>query len=385
MSASSSYHAARTASAFIDLYTRGRIAVGGDDRASYLQGLLTNDIVALGSGEGCYAAYLTPQGRMVADMQVLDLGKELLLDVHPSVTTMLAERFREFIFTEDVSVDDRSTRWAAFGLHGPDSARIVGEVVRPIAGDRSASLEPGEPVEAIVPVTPVSMDELAAYPEFRHLVGRFQGVPVVTARSDEAGEVGFTLYVDAGVGSALGGALATAGAVELDPATFDLLRVEAGRPAFPADMNQETIPLEAGIEDRAISTTKGCYVGQEVIIRILHRGQGRVGRRLVGLGFESQGEPHGEPPAAGAILTTSLRDGGTSSPSGDAAQPVGVITSSVWSPALDRPIALGYVKRELTEPGTELVARDGDRQHSGVVTPRPFLSLPKASSLSARC
>jgi glycine cleavage system aminomethyltransferase T len=109
-----------------------------------------------------------------------------------------------------------------------------------------------------------------------------------------------------------------------------------------------------------------------------------VGRRLVGLAFEPQGELHGKPPAAGAVLTTSSSAVCTGSPSGDAAQPVGVITSSVWSPTLERPIALGYVKRELTEPGTEIVARDGDRQHSGVVTSRPFLSLPTASSSSAR-
>ena len=343
-----SYHAARRASAFIDLSARGRVVVGGGDRASYLQGLLTNDIEALSSGDGCYAAYLTPQGRMLADMHVFNLGEELLLDVHPTVTAMLADRLREFIFGEDVAVEDRTARWAAFGVHGPESARVVSEVVRPGVGDGSA---------------PVAADEIGGYPEYRHRVGQFEGSPVVTARSDEIGEVGFILYADAGVGAALGDALAKAGATKLDAATFDLLRVEAGRPAFPADMNQQTIPLEAGIEDRAISMSKGCYVGQEVIIRILHRGQGRVGRRLVGISFE----PHGETPAAGATLTIPT-DG----------QSVGAITSSVRSPALDRPIALGYVKRQLAEPDTELVATDGERQQSCVVTPRPFLSLPTA-------
>ena len=340
-----SYHAARRASAIIDLSARGRIAVGGDDRASYLQGLLTNDIEALRSGDGCYAAYLTPQGRMIADMHVLNLGEELLLDVHPTVTAMLVDRFREFVFTEDVTVEDRTTRWAAVGVHGPESARVVSEVVRPGVGTGSG---------------PVGADEPGGYPEYRHRVGHFEGVPVVTACSNETGEVGFILYVDAGVRAALGDALAKAGATKLDAATFDLLRVEAGRPAFPADMNHETIPLEAGIEDRAISMSKGCYVGQEVIIRILHRGQGRVGRRLVGISFE----PHGEPPAAGATLTTR-----------DDEKAVGAITSSVWSPALDRPIALGYVKRELAKPDTALFARDGDRQLSGVVASRPFLPL----------
>ena len=343
-----SYHAARRASALIDLSARGKIVVGGADRASYLQGLLTNDIEALRSGDGCYAAYLTPQGRMLADMHVFNLGEELLLDVHPTVTAMLVERLREFIFTEDVAIEDRTALWAAFGVHGPESARVVSEVVRPGVGDRTA---------------PIGADELGGYPEYWHRVGQFGSVPVVTARSDETGEVGFILYADAGVRAALGDALAKAGATRLDAATFDLLRVEAGRPAFPADMNQQTIPLEAGIEDRAISMSKGCYVGQEVIIRILHRGQGRVGRRLVGISFE----PHGETPAAGAALTTPA-DG----------QSVGAITSSVRSPALDRPIAIGYVKRQLAEPDTELVATDGERQLSCVVTRLPFLPLPNA-------
>ena len=346
-----SYHAARSASALIDLSARGRIVVCGDDRASYLQGLLTNDIEALSSGEGCYAAYLTPQGRMLADMAVLNLGNELLLDVHPTVTAMLLDRLREFVFTEDVTVEDRTTQWVALGVHGPESARVVSEVVRPGVGDGSI---------------PVGADELGGHPEYRTCLGQFEGVPVVTARSDETGEIGFILYADAGVRAALCHALVEAGTLELDAATFDLLRVEAGRPVFPADMNQDTIPLEAGIEDRAISMSKGCYVGQEVIIRILHRGQGRVARRLVGLSFE----PDGEPPAGGATLTT-LSDARSSV--GADAQEVGAITSSVRSPALDRPIALGYVKRALAEPGTELVATDGERQLSCVVTSRPFV------------
>jgi hypothetical protein len=279
---------------------------------------------------------------MLADMQILNLGDELLLDVHPTVTEMVVDRLREFVFAEDVTVEDRTTRWAAFGVHGPESARVVGEVVRADVGER-----PGA-------------DDLAGQPEYRHRVGHFDGVPVVMARSDETGEIGFVLYADAGVGAKLGDALAKAGAARLDAATFDLLRVEAGRPAFPADMNQETIPLEAGIEDRAISMSKGCYVGQEVIIRILHRGQGRVGRRLVGISFD----PHGKPPASGATLT--LRDDGKT---------VGMITSSVWSPTLDRPIALGYVKRALAEPPTALVATDSEQELSGVITPLPFVPL----------
>jgi len=123
------YVAARSTSVFVDRSDRGKLVILGADRASYLQGLLTNDIAALSPGEGCYAAYLTPQGRMAADMLVLDLGEGLLLDVHSSTTSWLADRLREFVFTEEVTVEDRTSMWSAVGVHGPGSATAVSTVV----------------------------------------------------------------------------------------------------------------------------------------------------------------------------------------------------------------------------------------------------------------
>ncbi len=344
------YDAARRAAAFIDLSARGRIVLTGSDRASYLQGLLTNDVAALKPGEGCYSAYLTPQGRMMADMAVVNLGGELLLDVDRSVTAMLLDRFREFVFTEEVAVEDRTAGWAALAVHGPKSARLVADLIRPA--------EDGE--------APLGADALGRHREYRQWSGRFEDAPVVVVRSNEIGEIGFLLYADAAVARSLTLALAGAGAVELDPETFALLRLEAGRPAFPADLSQDIIPLEAGIESRAISQTKGCYVGQEVIIRVLHRGQGRVARRLVGLHLGTEDPP----PDAGAALCPA-------DPSD--AEPIGAVTTARRSPALGRPIALGYVKRELAAPGTELVAAQGGRRLSAVVTARPFLPLPAAT------
>ena len=349
MTAFEPYRAARRGAAFIDLSERGRLVLTGADRASYLQGLLTNDVAALQPGEGCYSAYLTPQGRMTADMAVVNLGDELLLDVGPGVTAMLLERLREFVFTEDVTVEDRTAAWAAVAVHGPEAARIVADLVRPV--------EDG---------APLGIDALGRRPEYHQRRGRFGDAPVAVVRSDEIGEVGFVLYADAEVARPLAGALAGAGAAELDAETFALLRLEAGRPAFPADMDESTIPLEAGIESRAISETKGCYVGQEVIVRILHRGQGRVARRLVGLKLDGDDSP----PAAGAALRT---------PEKPEAEPVGTVTTARRSPALGGTIALGYVKRELAAPGTALVAADGDRRLPAVVTERPFLPLPAAN------
>ena len=349
MTALESYRAARRGAAFIDLSERGRLVLTGADRASYLQGLLTNDVAALRPGEGCYSAYLTPQGRMIADMAVVNLGDELLLDVDAGATAVLLERLREFVFTEDVTVEDRTAAWTALAVHGPEAAGIAASLAHPA--------EDGAPLGA---------DALGRRPEYRQWSGRFGDAPVAVVRSDEIGEVGFVLYADASAGRPLARALAAAGAAELDAETFSLLRLEAGRPAFPADLDESTIPLEAGIESRAISQTKGCYVGQEVIVRILHRGQGRVARRLVGLRLDGDDSP----PDAGAALFAADRPD---------AEAVGAVTTARRSPSLGRPIALGYVRRELTAVGTKLVAADGDRRLPAVVTERPFLPLPAAA------
>jgi len=139
---------------------------------------------------------------------------------------------------------------------------------------------------------------------------------------------------------------------EADVDTIDVLRVEAGIPLFHRDMDENTIPLEAGIEPRAISLNKGCYVGQEVIIRVLHRGHGRVAKKLTGLSMESEAVPQ-----TGAAVMSGDRENGT-------------VTSAVWSIALDRPIAMAYLQRDFLEAGTT-VSVDG---HVAIVTSLPFLT-----------
>jgi folate-binding protein YgfZ len=180
------------------------------------------------------------------------------------------------------------------------------------------------------------------------------GQPGILLRVADTGEPGFELVVPREQVPDLRQSLQVAGAAAIDADTADVLRIEAGVAAFGPDMDQETIPLEAGIEQQAISFTKGCYVGQEVIIRVLHRGHGRVARRLVGLTFDA-GEP---PPPRGARLLVEGRD-------------VGEVTSSAASPVLGRPIALGYVKRDFTAPGTVVAASTGA---GGEIVSLPFLA-----------
>jgi tRNA-modifying protein YgfZ len=323
-----SYEAARHRAGLIDRSDRGRIAVSGKDRASYLQGLLTNDIAALEAGQGCYAAYLTPQGRMIADMWVYELGDVMLLTLARDVKDTILAKLDQFIFTEDVQLGDVTQTFTNVAVVGPEAAASVEAV---LAGLPSGAL--------------------AALPEHGNLRGRFADQAAVVLRVTDTGEPGYDVMVDASTGAALATSLRSAGAVDVDAAVADVLRVEAGVPKFHQDMDEDTIPLEAGLESRAISLTKGCYVGQEVIIRVLHRGHGRVARRLVGLMLEG-----GPVPRPGTTVHAEGRE-------------VGRVTSGVASLALRRPIALAYVHRDFVAPGTALAVEGAP----AIVTALPFV------------
>lgn len=321
------YDAARRRAAFLDRSHRGRIVVSGTERASYLQGLLTNDVVALQAGQGCYAAYLTAQGRMIADLYVYELGDVLLLTMIGGVKDAVMAKLDQFIFSEDVQLGDVTATFAQITVVGPQAAEVVGRIV-----------------------TGVSLDALRAMAEHGNARGEWAGGAAIVTRVTDTGEPGFDLFVERAGADALKSALAAAGAVELDEAAAEAVRVESGMPLFGRDMDEETIPLEAGIEARAISFSKGCYVGQEVIIRVLHRGHGRVARKLVGLTIEGDRVPE-----AGAAIRSGDRE-------------IGHVTSGAASPAVGRPIALGYVHRDFLEPGT--VVTIGDQP--ATVTALPF-------------
>jgi folate-binding protein YgfZ len=337
MSGSAAYVAARESAAVFDRPGRGRIAVAGDDRRSYLHAMLTNDILSLAAGTGCYAAYLTPQGRLIADMTVLELGDVILLDLERQATSEVLTRLAQYVFSEDVRFGDLSEAFAGLTVVGPAAAAVTAAVVTQAGG---AALDAGE---------------LNGWPAFRNLRGSFRGEVVVVARSDEIGVPAFDLLVERPRLQDLGAALASAGAVPGAAADWDTLRVEAGRPAFGIDMDSSTIPLEAGIERRAISFTKGCYPGQEVIVRVVRRGHGRIARKLVGL--EMAGA---DTPAAGDGVRSGDREAGR-------------VTSAVFSPRVGGPIALAMVARDFFSPATALSVVHGGREIPARVVDLPFV------------
>jgi folate-binding protein YgfZ len=319
------YQAARASSIFFNRASRGVIALTGADRLSFLHSLLTNDIAKLTQGSGTYSAYLTPQGRMISDMRVLELGDRTLLGVEHSVVSHLAERLANLIFSEDVQVQNLSDELAEIGVHGPSAAVVI---------DRAAGVDAAK------------------------LPNQYDNVVVpggsIVVRDDALGVTGFDIYVDRSRADVFRSALRSAGATEASDATVEVLRIEAGRPTFGVDMTTDTIPLEAGIEGRAISLTKGCYVGQEVIVRVLHRGHGRVARRLVGLLLRD-----GEAPQHGDAV---MLDG----------KQVGEVTSGAPSPRLGGAIALAYVQRDHATAGTSLLVNTSGRLSAAEVHALPF-------------
>ncbi|HUE86687.1 MAG TPA: glycine cleavage T C-terminal barrel domain-containing protein [Vicinamibacterales bacterium] len=284
---------------------RGVLVVTGTDRLSWLQGLLTNDVLALPMGGVCDAAYLTPQGRMITDMRVFNLSDRVLLDVPASLAESLQSRMDGLLFAEDAQVANRSSELSIVEVHGPDAPAIV------------------------------------------------QGLDV--SRDDWVRLPGFTSFVPVADVELFVRDMTARGAPEISLETLDVVRVEAGRPAFLVDMDEQTIPLEAGLESRAISFTKGCYVGQEVIVRVTHRGGGRVARKLVGIRLSK-----GTLPKGGERIRSGERE-------------IGRLTSVAWSPALEAGIALGYVHRDFTSPGTVVNVGNPRAQLSGELSPLPFI------------
>ena len=325
----------RTGAAIGAIAPGRQIAVAGKDHATYLHGLLTNDIQGLTPGSGCYAAWLTPQGRMLTDMHVLESGEMILLDVPAETVDATFARLDQFVFTEDVRLESLAESLSGVWVHGPHAA---------------------EAIERAVVRQALSDALLSSWRQYQHTTFQFGDRPASIARIDQLGVPGYCIHVAREHEAAVLGALESAGAVVVLPQAIEAARVEAGYPVFGIDMTDDTIPLEAGIEDRAISMTKGCYVGQEVIIRVLHRGHGRVARKLVGLRID------GALPLRGARLFSNDRD-------------VGSITSAARSARLGT-IALGYVHRDFVNAGSQISVETPDGAATAVVTERLIPSAP---------
>ena len=282
----------------LDRSERGKLALTGGDAKGFLSGQVTNDVEALGAGRGLYAALLTPKGKMLADLRVLDLGDELWLDTERAALQALFDALRRGTIGHDVQLHKRTLQQALISLLGPRA--------REVAGADAAGLGTAEHDNARSPLGVLVTTDL--------------GIDVICAAEDAA---------------RVRGELERAGAVPVTEAAAEVVRVEHGRPRYGVELDETVIPQEAGLNERAVSFTKGCYVGQETVARLYYRG--KPNRHLRGLRLSA-------PAPAGAPLRLGDRE-------------VGRVASVAASPRFGT-IALALVRREAA-PGALLEVGDG--------------------------
>jgi folate-binding protein YgfZ len=278
--------------ALVDRSERGKLALTGPEAKTFLNGQVSNDVEALTPGAGCYAALLTNKGKMLGDLRVIDTGGELWLDTERVALQALFDTIRRSTVGWQVELHKRTLQQALLSLVGPRAADAIGGAVGPEHANRAGKIGGAEVL----------------------LIATDTGVDVVCATEDAAA-----------VRAALG-------VPEVPEAAAEVVRVEAGRPRYGIDLDEGTIPQEAGLNERAVSFTKGCYVGQETVARLHYRG--KPNRHLRGLRL-SEAVPPGTPLALGE-------------------REVGTLGSSVVSPR-HGPIGLALIRREAS-PGDELVA-----------------------------
>jgi glycine cleavage system T protein len=319
------HRAVRERVGVIDLASRTLIRVTGKDRTRFLNGMLTNDIKALSEGTGCYTCLLSPQGKILADLEVYALSDAYLLELEATWKERVLDHLNKYVIADDVTFQEMDGVLSLFALQGPEAEGVLQKLVGP----------PEFPPEG-----------------YRHLEVPYGGVECRVIRSDLTGEEGFKLIVPQEKAEALWQALIGASASPVGMAAFNTLRIEAGIPWYGVDFDEGNFPQEGGVEERAVSFTKGCYIGQEFVIRIAHRGH--VNRRVSG--FTLQGE---DPPARGDRI---LKDG----------KEMGRITSATFSPTLGKITALGMLRRECWDPGTVVEVESRGRLIPALVTPLPF-------------
>ena len=302
----------------LDRSERGKLALTGAGSVEFLNGQVTNELATLQPGEGRYAAFLTHKGKMRGDLRILAVGSEpqgapteLLLDTERSTLQALFDMIRRFKVGYDVELHKRTLECGLLSLIGPDAAAVAG------------------------------VEELPAS-EHAHTETAIDGIAARAVRTD----VGVDLICEAADTEQLAAALRERGALDVSEEAAECLRLERGRPRYGFELDDSVIPQEAGLNERAVSFTKGCYVGQETVARLFYKG--RPNRHLRGLRLSG-------PAATGETLRLGERE-------------VGRIGSSAISPAFG-PIALALVRRE-AEPGAILDV--GERGLSAEVLELPF-------------
>lgn len=315
---------AREGVALSDRTGRGLLVARGNDRQAFLHNMLSNAIAGLTPGQGCRAELLDDRGHVVADFRVHVLDGEVQLDCEtPEIAAKAFTALDKFIIMDDVQLTDASADASVLTVSGPKAAEVL----------RAAGV-------AALPSTP-----------YASAGATLAGKAVLAVASPWTGRGDFDLHLAREARDAVRDALVAAGARVISAATFEALRIEAGVTRQVTELD-DVLALEANLAPEAISFTKGCYLGQEVMARIDARGH--VNRTLVGITLEGDA-----PPSRGATLRAGEKD-------------VGRVTSSALSPTLGKPIALAYLRREHATPGTPILVRTDAGDRPATVSALPF-------------
>ena len=310
------YWAVRKGAGLVDVSEKGRVIVTGKDRVSFLNSLLTNDLSKLPEGEGQHSALLNTKARVLADLYIFNEPCRVYLDTGYSSGSKVKQSLDNFVITEDAQIKDISDDYAQVSIQGPKAA----EAIQLALGSDVKELKPLHE-KTLGPTTIISRDRTG-----------YGGYDMVLPQ-DEAEAVwqGFLLRGDV---------------KPVGHSAMETLRVEAGIPRYGLDFDENTIILEAGFKD-AMSFTKGCYLGQEVVARATHIG--RVNKQLVQLELETR-----TPPRIRSRMTSNGVE-------------AGFITSASYSPEREKSVAIGYANKDFAKAGTRLTLEDGENRVSAVV------------------
>jgi aminomethyltransferase len=295
------YNAFRSGAAYVDLTGRGVIRVVGEDRARLLHAMCTNHVQNMVPGDGCYAFFLTAQGRIVADAHIYSMPDYFLLDTEPESRTKLMEHLDKFIIADDVVLRDFTDSTAVLALEGPRAGEIL-SALGALPGHKPCSLV-----------------------EWGH---------VLLTHCSYAGGEGYTLFVPVEQKDNIVEQLISAGAVRGDIEAFDALRIANGQPRYGVEITETSIPQETQ-QMHAVHSNKGCYLGQEIVERV--RSRGHVNRLL------TQVQVNGPALAKGTKVQAGGKD-------------VGEIVSSANVPGTDTSVAFGIIRAEALQPGAVLSA-----------------------------
>jgi folate-binding protein YgfZ len=304
---------------FFGLTGHGAVILTGKDRASFLHGLVTNDVKKLTPGLGCAAAFLTPKGKLLADCVVLCEQDRLEIDCDPELAKKIEDLLQKYLVFNEVQIENHTSGTAVFHLQLSTAGDAVEELLRKVVGVGPAG----------------------AWPDTPH--AHVTGASVRVVRENRTGVPGYDVRCPSSLSEETRKAFLSAGARQASDAEMESRRIAAGIPRWGFELTEAVLPDEAGLRERGfISESKGCYIGQETVARI--KTYGHVNRTLVRLQVD------GDAPAIGTEL---LFEG----------ERVGAVTSAAREAGSERATALGYVKRERAAPGTALLLRapEGDR------------------------